>query len=380
MLVGVPKEIKDNEFRVGMTPAAIAELVHHGHRAIVEKGAGVGSGSPDEEYARAGAELVDTAGGDLRPRRHGGEGQGAARRGAEAPASRTDPVHLPASRARPAADAGPDGLRRGLHRLRDRDRRARAPAAADPDVGGRRPAGAAGRRPCARKGAGRARRAARRRAGRAGRQRRHPRRRGFRNACRDHRVGMGAAVTVVDRSLEALRRLSAQFGSALRTVYATRASIADLVSERRPRDRGGAAARRRDAKLITRPMLKTMRPGSVIVDIAIDQGGCCETSKPTTHSNPTYVVDGVVHYCVANMPGAVARTSTFALNHATLPFTLALADKGWRARSRTTRTFAPASTCARASSPAPRSPRRTACRGSRRRARWRGGEPQRNGP
>ena len=89
----------------------------------------------------------------------------------------------------------------------------------------------------------------------------------------------------------------------------------------------GAAA----PKLITRAMLATMRPGAVIVDVAIDQGGCCETSKPTTHSNPTYVVDGIVHYCVANMPGAVARTSTFALNHATLPFTLALADKGWRA-------------------------------------------------
>ena len=83
-------------------------------------------------------------------------------------------------------------------------------------------------------------------------------------------------------------------------------------------------------KLITRAMLKTMKPGSVIVDVAIDQGGCCETSKPTTHSDPTYVVDGVVHYCVANMPGAVARTSTFALNNATLPFALALADKGWR--------------------------------------------------
>ena len=92
----------------------------------------------------------------------------------------------------------------------------------------------------------------------------------------------------------------------------------------------GAAA----PKLITRPMLATMRPGAVIVDVAIDQGGCCETSKPTTHSNPTYVVDGIVHYCVANMPGAVARTSTFALNHATLPFTLALADKGWRAALR----------------------------------------------
>ena len=88
----------------------------------------------------------------------------------------------------------------------------------------------------------------------------------------------------------------------------------------------GAAA----PKLITRAMLATMRPGAVIVDVAIDQGGCCETSKPTTHSHPTYVVDGIVHYCVANMPGAVARTSTFALNHATLPFALALADKGWR--------------------------------------------------
>ena len=92
----------------------------------------------------------------------------------------------------------------------------------------------------------------------------------------------------------------------------------------------GAAA----PKLIKRAMLKTMRPGAVIVDVAIDQGGCCETSRPTTHSNPTYVVDGIVHYCVANMPGAVARTSTFALNHATLPFALAIADKGWRAALR----------------------------------------------
>ena len=124
--------------------------------------------------------------------------------------------------------------------------------------------------------------------------------------------------------------LSAQFGSSLRTVYSTRASIADLLT-RADLVIGavllpGAAA----PKLITRAMLATMRPGAVIVDVAIDQGGCCETSKPTTHSSPTYVVDGIVHYCVANMPGAVARTSTFALNHATLPFTLALADKGWR--------------------------------------------------
>ena len=143
-------------------------------------------------------------------------------------------------------------------------------------------------------------------------------------------VGMGATVTVVDRSLEALRRLSAQFGSALKTAYSTRAAIADLVSEADLVIGAVLLPGRGRAQADHPAMLETMRPGAVIVDIAIDQGGCCETSKPTTHSNPTYVVDGVVHYCVANMPGAVARTSTFALNHATLPFTLALADKGWR--------------------------------------------------
>ena len=141
---------------------------------------------------------------------------------------------------------------------------------------------------------------------------------------------MGANVTLVDKSNDVLRRLAAQFGTGVRTIYSTRATIAELVKNADlvigavlvP----GAAA----PKLVTRAMLSTMKPGAVIVDIAIDQGGCCETSKPTTHSHPTYVVDGVVHYCVANMPGAVARTSTFALNNATLPFALALADKGWK--------------------------------------------------
>jgi len=143
-------------------------------------------------------------------------------------------------------------------------------------------------------------------------------------------LGMGANVTVVDKSIETLRRLAAQFGAGLRTIYSTRAAIAELV-QRADLLIGavlapGAAA----PKLVTRAMLATMKPGAVIVDIAIDQGGCCETSRPTTHSRPTYVVDGVVHYCVANMPGATPRTSTFALNNATLPFVLALADKGWR--------------------------------------------------
>ena len=143
-------------------------------------------------------------------------------------------------------------------------------------------------------------------------------------------VGAGADVTVVDRSGEALRRLVAQFGTAIKTIFPTNDALAKLVAEADlvvgtvlvP----GAAA----PKLVKRGMLRTMKRGSVIVDVAIDQGGCTETSKATTHSQPTYIVDGVVHYCVANMPGGVARTSTYALNNVTLPYVQALADKGWR--------------------------------------------------
>jgi len=143
-------------------------------------------------------------------------------------------------------------------------------------------------------------------------------------------MGLEAEVAVIDRSLLRLRELELRFGSRLRTLYATVATIeeavlsADLVigAVLVP----GAAA----PKLVTRDMVGRMRKGSVMVDISIDQGGCFETSKPTTHAEPTYLVDGIVHYCVTNMPGAVARTSTFALGNATLPHVLALADKGWR--------------------------------------------------
>jgi alanine dehydrogenase len=143
-------------------------------------------------------------------------------------------------------------------------------------------------------------------------------------------MGMEAHVTVIDRSIERLSELDTLYGAKLNTIYSTIDAIethvvgADLVigAVLVP----GAAA----PKLVTRDMVRRMRPGSVLVDISIDQGGCFETSKPTTHSDPTYVVDGVVHYCVTNMPGAVARTSTFALNNATLPFVVALADKGYR--------------------------------------------------
>jgi alanine dehydrogenase len=143
-------------------------------------------------------------------------------------------------------------------------------------------------------------------------------------------VGMRADVTVVDRSVDRLRELSSMFGSSLRTAYSTTETIERLV---RHADLvigavlvAGAAA----PKLVTRAMVKTMKPGAVLVDISIDQGGCFETSHPTTHAEPTFVVDGVIHYCVANMPGAVPRTSTLALTNATLPYVRALADLGWQ--------------------------------------------------
>jgi alanine dehydrogenase len=143
-------------------------------------------------------------------------------------------------------------------------------------------------------------------------------------------VGLRSDVTVVDRSVKRLRELSSIFGNQLKTVYSTAHAIEELV---RDADLvigavliAGAAA----PKLVTRAMVKTMKPGAVLVDIAIDQGGCFETSRPTTHAEPTFVLDGVIHYCVTNMPGAVPRTSTFALTNATLPYVKSIADHGWR--------------------------------------------------
>ncbi len=330
MLIGVPKEIKDNEFRVGLTPASVAELTHHGHSVLVEKSAGVGSGLSDDEYVAAGAALVDApeeiyARADMivkvkeplsaeRKRLRRGQilytylhlapdleqTKDLVACGATCIAYETVtsphgglPLLTPMSEV-----AGRLAPQVGAHAL-EKAQGGRGvllggvpgvPAAEVVIIGG----GVSGT-----------------------------------HAARIA-LGMGANVTVVDKSNEALQRLEAQFGAGVSTIYSTRAAIAELV-KRADLVIGavlapGAAA----PKLVTRAMLSTMKPGSVIVDIAIDQGGCCETSKATTHSNPTYVVDGVVHYCVANMPGAVARTSTFALNNATLPFALALADKGWR--------------------------------------------------
>jgi alanine dehydrogenase len=143
-------------------------------------------------------------------------------------------------------------------------------------------------------------------------------------------LGMGADVWVLDRSMDALRALWRQFGRPLNTVYSTRAAVARHVLGADLVIGGVLIAGAETPKLVTAEMVKQMKPGAVVVDVAIDQGGCFETSRPTTHAEPTYAVDEVIHYCVANMPGGVPRTSTFALNNVTLPHVLALADKGYK--------------------------------------------------
>jgi alanine dehydrogenase len=328
MLIGVPKEIKDNEFRVGLTPSSVAELIHAGHTALVQTGAGLGSGLPDDEYVAAGAviaaspaEIFERADMIVKVK----EPLAAERKLLRPGQILFTYLHLApdleqtkeliASRASCIAYETVTSPSGGLPLLTPMSEVAGRLA---PQVGAH----------CLEKEAG----------GRGvllggvpgvpagevivlggGVSGTH---------AATIALGMGANVTVVDRNPEALRRLAFHFGTGVRTIFSTRSTIAEIV-KRADLLIGavlvpGAAA----PKLVTREMVATMKPGAVIVDIAIDQGGCCETSRPTTHSNPTYVVDGIVHYCVTNMPGSVARTSTFALNNATLPFALALAGKG----------------------------------------------------
>jgi alanine dehydrogenase len=329
MRVGVPKEIKDSEWRVGLTPGSVEELARHGHNVLVERDAGLGSGLSDEEYVQCGARMVatDAVWADselvvkvkepqaserarLRPGQllfaylhlaadtdQAGElvSSGATCIAYETVTSPTGNLPLLAPMSEIAGRLAPQVGAQCLEKI----------------AGGRGIllGGVPGVPPAEVVILG---------GGVSGTQ------------AAQVAIGMGARVTVVDRSVAVLKRIAAQFGSAATTVFSTRSAIAHLI-----RDVDlligtvlipGAATPR----LVSAAMVKTMRAGSVIVDVAIDQGGCCETSRATTHSDPTYVVDGVVHYCVANMPGAVPRTSTFALNNATLPFVLAIANKGWR--------------------------------------------------
>jgi len=330
MLIGVPKEIKNHEYRVGLTPSGVRELAGRGHRVMIEKSAGEAIGLYDEQYLNAGATLVDTpqeifATAEMvvkvkepQPDEYAQlrEGQllftylhlapdpeqtrGLVESGCVAIAYETVidgkgglPLLAPMSEV-----AGRMSIQAGAHALEKAQGGVGLLMGGVPGVAPAEVAIIGG--------------------GVVGY-----------NAARIA-VGMGANVTILDRSLSRLNYLDSLFQGRLNTIYSTVDALeeyalkADLVigAVLIP----GAAA----PKLVTRDMLKQMKNGAVIVDVAIDQGGCFETSRATTHQDPTYIVDGVVHYCVANMPGGVARTSTFALTNATMPYVLSLADKGYR--------------------------------------------------
>jgi alanine dehydrogenase len=330
MLIGVPKEIKNHEYRIGLTPAGVRELAANGHAVMIERDGGKAIGLTDEMYQRAGAEIVESAAeifqrsemiikvkepqpvecAMLRPGQvlytylHLAPDPQQTRALVESGATCiayetvTDrkgglPLLAPMSEV-----AGRMSIQAGAHALE------KAQGGSGMLLGG-----VPGVKPAEVLVIG---------GGVVGI-----------NAARIA-MGMGARVTVVDRSLDRLKYLDELYGDRLTTIYSTH----DAIEERLPETDlvigavliPGAAA----PKLIARSQLKLMRPGSVLVDVAIDQGGCFETSKATTHQDPTYEVDGIIHYCVANMPGGVARTSTFALTNATLPFAVQLANKGAR--------------------------------------------------
>jgi len=328
MRVGIPKEIKNHEYRVGMTPASVAELISHGHQAIVETNAGSGIDFSDDDYRAAGATIASSAAevfkaADMivkvkepqpqeiallearhilftylhlaadKPQAEGLMKSGATCIAYETVTSRSGALPL----LKPMSEvAGRMSIQVGAHYLEKEQGGRGILIGGVPGVAPARIAILGG--------------------GVAGV-----------NAAQ-MAVGLRADVTIYDINNDRLAELDMHFGSQIKTAYASMAAIAAAVTRAHlvigavlvP----GAAA----PKLVTRAMLKTMKRGSVLVDIAIDQGGCFETSHPTTHADPVFEVDGVIHYCVANMPGAVARTSAFALNNATLPFILKLANMG----------------------------------------------------
>lgn len=330
MLIGVPKEIKNHEYRVGMVPASVREVIAHGHQVIVETNAGIGIGFTDEDYEAVGATIASSAEdvfakADMivkvkeplaNERKHLRDGQilftylhlapdlpqteDLIKSGAVCIAYETVtgaagglPLLAPMSEV-----AGRMSIQAGAECL-------------EKSNGGRGMllGGVPGVQPAKVVVIG---------AGVVGT-----------NAIK-MAVGLGARVIVLDRNVNALRRIDAEFGSQVETVYSSHDSLekhvlsADLVI-------GGVLIPGAAApKLVTEDMVKRMQPGAVLVDVAIDQGGCFETSKATTHADPTYILHDVVHYCVANMPGAVPRTSTFALNNTTLPFIINIANKGYK--------------------------------------------------
>ncbi|MDQ2639971.1 MAG: alanine dehydrogenase [Pseudomonadota bacterium] len=328
MLIGVPREVKNREYRVALTPSGVRELVSAGHQVMVETGAGEGAGYTDARYITAGARIeADVAqlfaAAELIVKVKEPQPEECRRlRPAQAlftylhlAADRAQAENLMASGVTAIAYetiTAPDGSLPLLAPMSEIAGRMSMPVAAHcllkaQGGAGLLPGGVPGIAPARVVVLG---------GGVAGS-----------HAAR-MALGLGADVTVVDRSLPRLRQLAAESGPALKTEYSTRDAVERLVQSAdvvigSVLIRGEAAPR-----LVTREMVAGMRPGAVLVDIAIDQGGCFETSRPTSHDAPTYVESGVVHYCVTNMPGAVPRTSTAALTHATLPYIRALADQG----------------------------------------------------
>jgi alanine dehydrogenase len=330
MRVGTVREIKDNEFRVGLTPESARELASHGHEVWVESGAGVGIGSTDADYVAAGAAIQTDAAGvfaacDMVVKVK--EPQTAERAMLREGQVLFTYLHLAPDPEQTAdlvkcgvtaiAYETVTGANNSLPLLKPMSQVAgrlsiQAGATALQKAGGGRgvllggvPGVLPGRVLIIGGGVV-----------------------GFNAA--QMAVGMGADVTILDRDPDVLERLSTHFGNRAKTRFSNRSTLAQMIAEAELTIGAvlvpGAAAPR----LVSRDMLATMKPGAVLVDVAIDQGGCFESSHPTTHSDPTYVEGGIVHYCVANMPGAVSRTSTYALNNVTLPHVLRIADMGWK--------------------------------------------------
>lgn len=330
MLVGTVREVKNHEYRVGLSPESVREFVNHGHRVLVEAGAGEGIGAGDDAYAAAGAELVSSAGKVF------------------ARADMVIKVKEPQAAERAMLRPG-QILYTYLHLAPDPEQTRDLVASGAVCIAYETVTDAAGGLPLLKPMSQVAGRMSVQ-AGATALEKAHGGRGvllggvpgvrpasvvvigggvvGFNAA--QMAAGLGAEVTILDRSAAVLERLSAHFENRVCTLYSSQANLASSVADADlvigavlvP----GAAAPR----LVSRAMLGTMKPGAVLVDVAIDQGGCFETSRATSHANPTYVVDGIVHYCVANMPGGVARTSTYALNIATLPHALKIADLGWQ--------------------------------------------------
>lgn len=330
MIIGCPREIKNHEYRVGLTPESARELTAHGHRVLIESGAGLGIGATDDHYRAAGAEVVADAPTIFRD------------------AEMVVKVKEPQAGERAMLRAG-QILYTYLHLAPDPEQTAELLSSGVVGIAYETVTGRSGGLPLLKPMSQVAGRMSIQ-AGATALEKAHGGRGvllggvpgvapgkvcvigggvvGFNAA--QMAVGLGADVTILDRDPEVLERLGIHFESRAKTRFSNKANIAECVAEADlvigavliP----GAAA----PHLVTRDMLSTMKPGSVLVDVAIDQGGCFETSHATTHSDPTYVVDGIVHYAVANMPGAVARTSTYALNNVTLPHALRIAELGWK--------------------------------------------------